>query len=887
MKIPFFTLVAASLFSLPQEPLLVSGTARFSESASALEIATSDRSILNWKEFSIGAGEKVIFRLPETSNSILNRVTGGNESAIFGELSCNGRLILINPSGVLFGPSASVDCFSLIATSLNVLDADFIDRSELRFFAENSQRIENLGTLRTGDDLYLIAPQVIDEGVCISNQGEVILASCAKAIIDSPDGKIKIVSDSLKLQDAGVLANGTIQARKASLLADGNLARLAINLTGIVEAGEIWIESIEGAAAIDGNLTSKEVRVDGKCIDLGPNARLDLSSDEEGGKCRIEAQEWLSVAKEARVDASSKQTGGGGSVILNSLGATHFQGTILSEAEIGDGGFVEVSGANLAFKGFVSTHSSSGKTGTLLLDPYDLTISAAASALVNGLPNGPFSPMVSACFPGPGHAILEDADLISALSMTNVMISTVGAMGTCPGDIIFDQTAVATYSSTNSLTLIADGSVIFDSSLINMDAGAISITSNGGNVNVIAIDTSISVETNGGPIDVTASSGDLNIQGGALVGNFARILAAGAQLDVTVSGDINLTGGNDNGAEATLRNTSAPLTIHQASNIVVTGGTHSGAPASIFSGSGGDLTITCQTMSLDTTASGASVSVSGDNDCVIDVTNGDLQILADAGGTAIVNASFEITATVSGNIVLTGNGGGYAAIFGDRESATIEATNGSITMNGLTQMYAGNLANQNLLVIAGTSIFANDNASFDIFSPTGTLTLVVDNLFPTSPGFGSGQFVLGPTALVNAMGNQLQIFTAYPTQNTIQGTLNGFAFAPGPDNERFDTYYPDAFFVSDYVVFYKTPIDSGFEQILVEILQPEFDDFAEMFRLLHPFSEYIYGAIRFTQAFQNPEVLMGMETYPDEFYFVRKKSSSGSWFEIDYNPAKF
>lgn len=888
MRYSLFFLGCSSLWSLPQNPNLVSGDFRLFQADSLIEIIAADRTILNWDDFSVANGERVVFALPDDSCRILNRVIGGTESLIYGEVSCNGGLLVINPAGIVFGPNAKVDTFSMIATSLDLQDFDFLRGEEWLFFSSDSKGIRNEGMLQTINDIYLIAPCVVQDGFVNSEKGDAIFAACEGAVLNGPDGKFKLLPGQIKeLKEEGVCCGGVVNALKARLYADGNLSSLAINLTGLIDADEVEAQVLNGALFLDGAIKANQIDVKGKWIDLGSNAEIDVSSEMSGGSCRIHASEWISVSPTAEINASSKEKGNGGDVFVYSEKTTLFQGSILANARFGNGGLVEVSGAQLFYKGSVSTQSEFGKTGTLILDPLDIAITNTGSALINGLPNGPFSPMASACYPGPGNAILEDADLINALLATNVVITTVGTSGACPGDIIFDETAATTYNSTNSLTLSAEGSIHFESSLINMGAGAISITQAGADVNVIASDTPISVESNGGPISITGVSGDLNISGGVLVGCFARISAPNASLNVSVGGDINITGGAANGTNADLQNSAAPLTILNAADIRVTGGTVSNAPASIFSGSGGDLTITCDSLTLDTTASGASVAVSGDNDTVVNVTNGDLQVLADGGGLALLNGSFAITATVSNDIIVTGNGGGFAMIFGDRESATLQATNGSVILNGATQIYSGNLPFQNLLVIAGTSILANGNNTFDVFSPTGTLTLVVDNLFPSFPGVGGGQFVLSSMSQVNAMGNQLQIFAASPIQNSIQGSLNGGPFAPGIDNERFGFYYPDPFFVSDYVVFYKPPIDSAAEQAIVAVLQPEFADFAEFFRVLHPFSEYIYGSIRFNQSIQDPLVLLGIsETAVDRFR-LRKKSATRSWFELVYDPAKF
>ncbi|MGQ2979525.1 MAG: two-partner secretion domain-containing protein, partial [Polaromonas sp.] len=68
----------------------------------------SDKAILNWQSFNIGVGQSVQFVQPGAASVALNRVTGANPSAIYGSLSANGQVFLINPSGVMFAPGAQV-----------------------------------------------------------------------------------------------------------------------------------------------------------------------------------------------------------------------------------------------------------------------------------------------------------------------------------------------------------------------------------------------------------------------------------------------------------------------------------------------------------------------------------------------------------------------------------------------------------------------------------------------------------------------------------------------------------------------------------------------------------------------------------------------------------
>ena len=76
----------------------------------------SGKAVLDWQSFNIGAGEAVRFVQPAASSVVLNRVAAGNPSSIYGSLTANGQVFLVNPAGVMFAPGAQVDVGSLVAS---------------------------------------------------------------------------------------------------------------------------------------------------------------------------------------------------------------------------------------------------------------------------------------------------------------------------------------------------------------------------------------------------------------------------------------------------------------------------------------------------------------------------------------------------------------------------------------------------------------------------------------------------------------------------------------------------------------------------------------------------------------------------------------------------
>ena len=133
-------------YALPVNPNVVRGQASFDASTlnQLLINQTTDQAIINWEGFSISNGELTQFLQPSSSSSVLNRVTGGNLSEIYGTLQANGNVYLINPNGVLVGSSGMINVNSFIASTLDVSNDAFMNGADLIFKGDSTAEVFKL-----------------------------------------------------------------------------------------------------------------------------------------------------------------------------------------------------------------------------------------------------------------------------------------------------------------------------------------------------------------------------------------------------------------------------------------------------------------------------------------------------------------------------------------------------------------------------------------------------------------------------------------------------------------------------------------------------------------------------------------------------------------------
>ncbi|KKB82827.1 hypothetical protein VW29_14815 [Devosia limi DSM 17137] len=165
----------------------------------------------------------------------------------------------------------------------------------------------------------------------------------------------------------------------------------------------------------------------------------------------VATADGVTVAGGARILADGS-AGAGGNIVVWSDRRTSFQGAISARGAGGfKGGDAEVSGkAWLDYRGTADLRSDSGRFGTLLLDPYNITISSGASSGMSGFDaNG-------------NDSVLNVTTLTNALALASVTVTT-GSTGAQAGNITV--AAPITWSTNSILTLNAAGSVVINSNI--------------------------------------------------------------------------------------------------------------------------------------------------------------------------------------------------------------------------------------------------------------------------------------------------------------------------------------------------------------------------------------------------------------------------------------
>ena len=258
----------ATAYALPEGGQVAAGQAAITTAGSTMTIAQQTaQAIINWQNFGIGSGEAVHINQPNSQAILLNRVIGSNPSEIFGQLTANGQVILVNPNGVFFRPGSSVDVGGLTASTLNIANEDFL-RGQLRFAGDSQNPVINAGSI-TAQNGYvnLLAKEVVNEGIIAAQTGSVNLAAGSGMSLDyNGDGKMTVAVTDGAYQSA--------VANKKLIQADGGLVVMtasgkdalmdsAVNNSGMIQANTLGEATGQISLTGDNIATTGTISADG------------------------------------------------------------------------------------------------------------------------------------------------------------------------------------------------------------------------------------------------------------------------------------------------------------------------------------------------------------------------------------------------------------------------------------------------------------------------------------------------------------------------------------------------------------------------------------------------------------------------------------------------
>jgi len=403
----------------PSGPTVTSGSVEIETTGSVTTIRQgSDRSVIEWERFSIDAGETTRFLMPSASSLSLNRVTGGDPSRIFGTLTSNGQVWLINPSGILFGASARVDVAGLVASSIDIPDSRFLAGIGRYGFGDaglpvgDAGSVENLGTITVADTGYaaLIAPHVANAGTIVAPSGRLALGGARAVTLDLYGDRLLQFQAPLTAND--IQGDGPLASNEGTLWAAGGSVQIAaaaipglvqnvVNTEGVVRAdsisrdgGKVVLSAAGGATTVGGRVSATsdmarggDIEVLGDAVAVRDGSEIDASGATGGGRIRIgggrtggeglQRASVTHVAATAQIRADATVRGDGGDIVVwsDDLSTVHGRVSARGGPEGGDGGDVEVSSkGHLDFAWRTDVAAPLGVPGELLIDPASIEI---------------------------------------------------------------------------------------------------------------------------------------------------------------------------------------------------------------------------------------------------------------------------------------------------------------------------------------------------------------------------------------------------------------------------------------------------------------------------------------------------------------------------------
>ncbi|MCW8901459.1 MAG: filamentous hemagglutinin N-terminal domain-containing protein, partial [Gammaproteobacteria bacterium] len=360
---PFFL---SYLHAAPVGGNIVGGTGSISHSEFTTTINQSSQNLaVNWQSFDINTNEKVNFIQPNSSSIALNRILGNNGSTIQGQINANGQVILVNPNGIIFTPTATINVGGLVASSLDMTPDDFMNGNYIFNEVLGAEGIVvNSGIINasTGGNVALIGKQVKNEGLISANLGSVVLAAGKQSVLTFDNHGLlgvkvtkEVLQEEIGIEEA-IINSGDIKASGGRVLLTASTSQdvfsEAVN-TGVLDQATSVVVNDDGTFTLGAgadvlNSGSIDVSTD---VDADNTARIVLLGENITSSGTIKADVIDGQAGEIELHATDKTL------------LTEYSITSAQAFSSGQGGLIKVLGDKVGLFDSAQVYASGANGG--------------------------------------------------------------------------------------------------------------------------------------------------------------------------------------------------------------------------------------------------------------------------------------------------------------------------------------------------------------------------------------------------------------------------------------------------------------------------------------------------------------------------------------------
>ena len=759
-------------------------------------------SVITWSTYNIGQTNAVYYVTPTTTAgsqyAVLNRVVTMTPSQIDGLIdSSNGGLNniavwLVNGSGIVFGSGGSYNGGSLVLSTLDVPDADFLNGGGFTLGSSTGAGTGTI-TLNGGTGLLnstgsvIIAAQEISTSKSITGATGVALVAAQEVNFSAGVGSplSYTIATGTTLNGVRVLGTATLNGASVALAAASASAATSTllgtdagtTLTATSASGAVVLDAGTGAVSAAGFVDSAgDYTVKGGSVALGDQDGSDgisLTEQRAAGNVDVTATAGdITGGSGLTLTSDSDGVGGGNLVLDAAAGKIDFAtaSTIRAgSAGTGSVGLIYDTTKNLSL-GNVTAATLGGVSGsagsrntftTSLTTSGDFTantinvVGALANYTAGGnmrlgsLDAGEIVLNVGGDLTGLAGASTGTSD--PAYGRANLKSETIEVSATVGGLAQLGTVDAKTSASISGGNAVSgkDGSV-----------DATSVIARGGNVNLTAFSNDAPVADAGHDGDILLGSGQAsgsltlsnsagtngNITAGALTAPTG--VTVNAAKTATLSGNVSAIGGTYTvtGADIVLGNGSGAVTQSADGTSLTpsTGGITLAGDVTLSSVAGGAI-------SLNGAVDGAhalTINTTGNTNLGnVGATTALTSLTTDAGGTTFLNGgtitttgaqTFGDTVQLNTSVTATGTTGTAAAVLGNGKDLTLNYT-GATVIDGALLTGVNNLATGNggATVLTGTIATTGTQTYGDAVLLAGATTL-------SSSGLGTaGDIALG------------------------------------------------------------------------------------------------------------------------------------------------